>query len=196
MNIRVDGCLSCAQQNEPGDDEIYVSVGISKNGAKLSECIVWAGDMNNGNKRISTFRIWSGVIQPNEVWTFSISLMEDDGGGHRPGLDIAGQAAVIAGAAIGTLLGGPVGAGIGTKIGGAASDVLGVIGGNTDDYIGTYILVLEGLSDGHIVSSVHAVNRSEFEGNGRLKCTGDGATYYPGLDVNGIRVGGPRVVVL
>lgn len=194
--------MLCEEQNENGDDEIVVTTSISWSDGKYRSKIWWQGDMTDDDpsrRGTGEGRLWDIELARGEAASISVSVIEQDGQNYGLALKFATEIGKVAAMALaGT---GRASATAGADAGAAFSAVdfgaivdkaektIGLT--NSDDWIGTFVINLHHRPDGRLESRIDCAARCRFLENpkGRLQLDGDGARYYPGVIINGTRVG-------
>jgi hypothetical protein len=205
QHVRLRVGLLCEQQNELGDDEIYIPVSLCYHYPSgywaWQSWLWWQGDVTDDDpdRRGIEGLLWEGDLDPGESVVATYNVFEQDGMNWEPGLKVAAELAQKAAEAYaaGQASGGGAGAEEsdilaalqGTDVDGIIGKICAVFGcTNTDDYIGTFNIIIRCNADGSLTSHVQPIARSRFLSNGRLQLDGDGARYYPGVNINGVQV--------
>lgn len=189
-----DGSLVSIDFRPKGSDEIYVPVSVVKysNGRVSGKSyLVYSGQM-----RVSSItgrrRCWAGQLRRGETVAITYSVFEADAGSTLPGRYVA---ELLKTAVARAFLYGHGPSSLAPSIGRVPVDgILGQVAhryrwADADDYIGTFTVCVSYNHDGTLTSTVDPSRQALFLGNGRLVLYGSGAAYYPGVDVNGVRVG-------
>jgi hypothetical protein len=192
--VTIEISLHCEEQNENGADEIYIPISLARNGGTKRSDILWRGDIYDDREPRGTgsLRLDVGEMKPGDIWVDVVHVMEKDGSDWQPGIEFAAEVAKHIGAAIATAYGnvGAAAAIEGTDVRGLVQKSCSLLGCvNTDDYIGSFGIALAYKDDGTLESYIAPLERCVYQGDGRLLLYGDGARYYPGVDINGVRVG-------
>ncbi|KAM3093972.1 hypothetical protein ACKFKG_17255 [Phormidesmis sp. 146-35] len=172
--------LFCQEQNENGDDEIYVVVSSSDRQSFLA----WQGDMADDKKskrNTGAFDIGRYNLRPGQSVALVVNVFEKDGQDYRPGL----RAGVQVAQALGSVA---LGVPIPTQIGGLdVNSIIGGIGINTDDWIGAFSVLVKADSNGNLITEFSPKARSRWMSNGTMRLDGDGGRYFPFIFINGER---------